>query len=168
MTFPAGTVDEAPLYELGKSPAAVMAFVAADNVRPTTFGTVTPAGPDETTRFTADPNATEVPAAGDSDMTLPAATVAEDCGVTVPATRPVAVMAEVAAACVRPTTFGTATSAGPDETTRFTGEPGATEAPAAGDWDMTLPGGTVDEGWVVTVPGMSPAAVMALVAAACS
>jgi hypothetical protein len=42
-------------------------------------------------------------------MTLPEATVLLDCGVTVPMVRPAPVMALVAAACVWPTTFGTAT-----------------------------------------------------------
>ena len=46
------------------------------------------AGPEETTRFTAEPGATELPAAGFSLITLPAATVLLDAVVTVPSTRP--------------------------------------------------------------------------------
>src|SRR5580704_15286573 len=86
-----------------------MGDVAAACVSPTTFGTATGAGPEETTRFTAEPGATEVPAAGFSLMTLPAATVLLDAVVTVPSTRPAFVIAVVAAACVSPTTFGTLT-----------------------------------------------------------
>jgi hypothetical protein len=52
--------------------------------------------------------------------------------VTVPTTRPTPVIEVVAAACVSPTTFGTATVAGPVETTRFTDEPTATDVPASG------------------------------------
>jgi hypothetical protein len=42
------------------------------------------------------------------------------------------VIAAVAAAWVCPTTFGTATCAGPSETTRFTADPGATLLPPTG------------------------------------
>src|SRR5205807_1614096 len=96
-------------------PALVMALVAAACVWPTTFGTATGVGggaPLETTRLTAEPFATLVPAAGLSLITLPEATVVLDCIVTVPAVRPALVRALVAAACVWPTTFGTATGGG--------------------------------------------------------
>src|SRR5205814_7223163 len=82
---------------------------------PTTFGTGTGAGggaPLETTRSTAEPLATIVPAVGLSLMTLPEPTVVLDCCVTAPMVRPAPVMALVAAACIWPTTFGTATGAG--------------------------------------------------------
>ena len=85
---------------------------------------------------------------------------------TVPTTRPAPVIALVAAACVRPTTFGTATGAGPLETTRFTGDPALTCVPAAGFSLITLPDGTVALAAVATVPTTRPAPVMALVAAA--
>ncbi len=49
------------------------------------------------------------PAAGLWLMTLPAGTVALLCIVTIPSLSPAAVSADVAAACVRPTTFGAAT-----------------------------------------------------------
>jgi hypothetical protein len=65
--------------------------------------------PDETTRFTAEPALTSVPATGLSLITFPAGTVPLDCGVTVPTINPAAVMADDAALCVSPTTLGTAT-----------------------------------------------------------
>src|SRR5205823_3254373 len=65
-------------------PAAVMALAAAAGVWPTTFRTAIWAGPLETTRSTAEPLATLVPADGLSLMTLPAATVLLDCIVTAP------------------------------------------------------------------------------------
>ena len=65
--------------------------------------------PVETTRLTAEPLATLVPAAGLSLITLPEATVLLDCGATAPVVRPAPVITLVAAACVWPTTFGTAT-----------------------------------------------------------
>src|SRR5204863_9401924 len=86
-----------------------MAVVAAACAWPTTFATATSAGPLETTRLTAEPLATLVPAVGLSLMTLPAATVLLDCIVTAPTVRPAPVMALAAAACVWPTTLGTAT-----------------------------------------------------------
>src|SRR5438105_3081764 len=77
-------------------PAPVMALVAAACVWPTTFGTGTGAGggaPLETTRLTATPLATLVPAAGLWLITLPGATVVLDCIVTAPTVRPALVMA---------------------------------------------------------------------------
>ena len=95
------------------------------------------------TRLTALPAATDVPAAGLSLMTDPAGTVALDAVVTVPTVRPAAVIALVAAACVRPTTFGTLTGAGPDDTTRFTALPAATDVRAAGVAPLIDPAATV-------------------------
>src|SRR6267378_7874886 len=77
--------------------------------------------PVETTRLTAEPLATLVPAGGLSLITLPEATVLLDCGVTVPMVRPAPVMALVAVACIWPTTLGTDT-VGPGE------EPSCTSA----------------------------------------
>ncbi len=84
-----------------------------------------------------------------------------------PTVRLAPVIAVVAAACVSPTTFGTAAIAGPDETTSATAEPLATLAAAAGFSLMTLPEATVLLDCMVTVPSTSPAPVIALVAAAC-
>ena len=42
-------------------------------------------------------------------------------------------MVVVAAACVRPTTFGVATCGRPDDTTSATALPAATDVPATGD-----------------------------------
>src|SRR5947208_2286935 len=148
-------------------PAPVRALAAAACVWPTTFGTAICAGPLETTRLTGEPLATFVPAGGLSLMTLPAATVLLDCIVTAPTVRPAPVMALVAAACVWPTTFGTAICAGPLETTRLTGEPLATFVPAGGLSLMTLPAATVLLDCIVTAPTVRPAPVMALAAAAC-
>src|SRR5579871_2865800 len=66
-------------------------------------------GPDDRTRFTAEPAPTGVPATGDSLMTSPAVTVLLDWCVIVPTTKPAALIAAVAAVCVSPTTFGTVT-----------------------------------------------------------
>src|SRR5262249_55529843 len=86
---------------------AVIALVAAVCVRPTTFGTVTIDGPDDTTSATDEPAATAVPAAGVELMIEPAGTVALGAVVTVPTTRPALVIAVPAADCVMPTTLGT-------------------------------------------------------------
>src|SRR5204862_8103352 len=111
--------------------------------------------PLETTRLTAEALATLVPAAGLSLITLPEATVVLDCCVTVPAVRPALVMALVAAACVWPTTFGTATWVGggaPLETTRPTAAPRVTLRPSPGRSLITLPDATVLLDHCVTAP----------------
>src|SRR3954454_4949306 len=102
------------------SVALPIAVVAVACVRPTTFGVATGAGPDETTIATALPAATDVPATGDWLITLPDGTVALAAVVTPPAVSVASVIAVVAADCVRPTTFGVSTDAGPDETTSAT------------------------------------------------
>jgi hypothetical protein len=148
-------------------PAPVIEVVAAACVAPTTLGTATLAGPLETTRFTDEPTLTLVPAVGLSLMTLPAATVLLEVVVTVPTTKLAPVMAEVATACVSPTTFGTDACAGPLDTTKLTDEPALTLVPAVGLSLITLPEATVLLDAVVTVPSTKPAPVMAVVAAAC-
>jgi hypothetical protein len=57
--------------------------------------------------FTAEPEATLVPAIGLSEITMPAATIELLCVVTLPITTPAPVIALIAAAWLRPTTFGT-------------------------------------------------------------
>jgi hypothetical protein len=113
------------------SPAPVIALVAAVCVNPTTFGTGTCAGPVDTTRFTAVPRLSSVPANGLSLITFPAATVPLDCGVTVPTVSPAPVIALVAATCVNPTTFGTATCR------LVTANPLASDAISAPVWTLT-------------------------------
>ena len=75
--------------------------------------------------------------------------------VTVPTVSPAAVIALVAAACVRPTTFGTLTGAGPADTTRFTELPVATGVRAAGVTPTIDPAATVALGAALTVPTVS-------------
>jgi len=86
--------------------------------------------------------------------------------VTVPTTRPAPVIEVVAEACVKPTTLGTATWAGPVLTVKLTELPDATLVAAAGFWLITLPAATVALLAIVTVPNTKPALVIALVAAA--
>jgi hypothetical protein len=92
-------------------PASVMEVVAAAWVRPTALGTAICARPLETTMFTAEPTLMLVPAAAGSPMTEPEATVLLNATVTVPTVSPTPVIEAVAADCVIPTTFGTATIA---------------------------------------------------------
>src|ERR1700739_3581046 len=112
ITLPTATVVLAAVVTVPSvRPAEGIDVVAAAWVDPTTFGTDTPL---ETTSAAALPPFTEVPAAGLSLITSPAATVELEAVVTVPNTRPAPVMDDVAAAWVEPTTFGTDT---PLETT---------------------------------------------------
>ena len=76
-------------------------------------------------------------------MTEPAGTVRLAAVVMAPTVRPASLIALDAAACVRPTTSGTATCGTPLDTTSATALPVSTCAPAAGDWLMTEPAGTV-------------------------
>jgi hypothetical protein len=55
-----------------------------------------------------------------------------------------------------PSTLGTVTICGPEEITKFTGEPCATEFPLAGSWLITLPAATVLLVCWVTVPTVDP------------
>src|SRR5437868_1168708 len=133
MTSPAATValDEVVIVPT-ISPESVIAVVAAACVKPTTFGTATFSGPDDTTSATTVPLATCVPAAGVWLMTDPEGTVVLDAGVNAPILRPAPEIALLAAVCVRPTTFGTATCGGPDDTTSETALLLATCVAAAG------------------------------------
>src|ERR1700739_3410823 len=165
ITLPTVTVVLAAVVTVPSvRPAEVIDVVAAAWVDPTTFGTDTPL---ETTSATALPPFTDVPAVGLSLITLPTATVELDAVVTVPNVRPAEVIAVVAAACVLPTTFGTATCGGPLETTRLTEDPLLTCIPDVGLWLITVPEATVVLDAVVTVPNVRPAEVIAVVAAAC-
>src|SRR5712691_7235059 len=100
-------------------------------------------------------------------MTIPDGTVVLGAVVTVPSVRLAFVIAVVAAACVRPTTFGVATCGGPDDTTSATALPVTTCVPATGFWLITAPDGTVVLDAVVTVPSAKVAFAIAVVAAAC-
>src|SRR5919112_6344726 len=167
MTDPAGTVVlEAVVIAPTVRPALVIAPVAAACVRPTTFGTAISGAPDETTSETALPTATWVPAAGFWSATDPAGTVVLGSVVIAPIVRPAVAIALLAAACVRPTTDGTATCGTPDETTSATALLGATSVPAAGVWLITDPAGTVALDAVVTTPTRSPTALSAVAAPA--
>src|SRR5271165_4078333 len=90
------------------------------------------AGPEETTRFTAEPVGTPVPAVGVWLITLPEGTVELLAVVTAPTVRPAPVIALDAADFVRPTTFGTLTGAGPVDTSKLTGVPCNTLVPEPG------------------------------------
>src|SRR5215470_12433386 len=161
MTDPAGTVVLDDVVTVPTvNPASVIAVDAAPCVRPTTFGTATWGGPDDTTNATALPTTICVPAVGFSLITDPDGTVVLDDVVTVPTVNPAFVIAVEAAACVRPTTFGTATCGGPDDTTSATALPTTICVPAVGFSLMTDPEGTVVLEAVVTVPTINPAFVI--------
>ena len=85
-------------------PPALLVITGAPPITMTTL-----AGPVETTKLTAELNATLVLAMGLSLMTLPEATVELPAVLTEPTVRPAPVIALDAAACVKPTTFGTDT-----------------------------------------------------------
>src|ERR1043166_7168521 len=99
MTEPLGTVRLVAVVTVPTaSVAPVIAVVAAVCVKPTTFGTVVCGNPDDTTSDTLLPVTTLVPAAGDSLMTEPSATVRLEAVVIVPTASPDVVMGGLAAA----------------------------------------------------------------------
>src|SRR4029078_9306405 len=119
MTDPAGTVVLVAVVTVPTTrPAFVIAVVAAVCVRPTTLGTATCGGPEEMTSVTTLPIVTCVPGARVLLMIEPAGTVVLEA-VESPSPRlsPAPMIALLAAVCVRPTTFGTATFGRPDKTT---------------------------------------------------
>src|SRR3954471_12622408 len=169
MTDPAGTVVLVAVVIVPTvSDAPVMAVLAAVCVRPTTLGTATCGRPDETTRLTALPVLTCVPAMGDWLITDPAGTVVLVAVVIVPTVSDAPATAVLAAVCVRPTMLGTATCGRPDETTRLTALPVLTCVPAMGDWLITDPAGTLVLVAVVIVRTVSDAPVIAVLAAVCA
>src|SRR3954470_11639329 len=87
--------------------------------------------------------------------------------VTVPTTSCAPVMAVDAASCVSPTTLGALTCGKPVDTVSATALPTTTSAPAAGDWLMTVPAGTVMLEVMVIAPTVRPRVVNALDAFAC-
>src|SRR6266478_4071349 len=99
-------------------------------------------------------------------MTEPDGIVGLEAVVIAPTVSPADVIAAVAAACVRVTTLGTATRGGPDDTTSATALPVTTCVPAVGFCLMLLRAGTVGLEAVVIAPTVSPADVIAAVAAA--
>src|SRR5258705_12144609 len=100
-------------------------------------------------------------------MIEPAGTVGLDAVVIAPTVRPAVVIAEVAAACVRVTTLGTATGGGPDDTTSATALPPTTCVPVVGSSLTMIPAGTLRLDLLMIAPTVSPAEVTAAVAAVC-
>ena len=82
--------------------------------------------------------------------------------VTVPTVKPAPVSDVVAAAWLRPTTFGTVTGGLPLETTRFIAVPTSTVRPSAGFWLITTPAGTVVLLCCVITPMVIPCSRMML------
>jgi len=113
ITDPDGTVVlDAVVTAPVVKPALVMAAAAAACVWPTTFGAATCGTPDDTTRSTAAPLATCVPATGFWLITEPAGTVVLEAVTTAPTVRPADARLVEAAACVWPTILGTVTGGG--------------------------------------------------------
>src|SRR4051794_2699296 len=84
-----------------------------------------------------------------------------------PTVKPALVSALEAIACGLSVTSGTATCGRPEEITSATALPTTTSAPAAGDWLMTVPAGTVMLEVMVIAPTVRPTFVNALDALAC-
>src|SRR5205085_8062636 len=109
------------------------------------------------------PTTTSAPAAGDWLMTLTVGTYTPHARAIVPTVSCAAVIAVVAAACVRPTTAGALTCGRPVDTVSAIALPTTTSAPAAGFELLTHPDGTGMLEAVVTVPTTSCAPAIAVV-----
>ena len=94
------------------NPAFSSVACASSSASPTTLGTVTSAGPDDTSTVTVDSLATSVPASGCVPMTTPTCTVSL-AWVRWVGTSPASVMARLAAGASKPATSGTATMSEP-------------------------------------------------------
>src|SRR5882672_4532983 len=124
---------------------------------------VSPDGPDETTKATALPGAALKPPVGVWLMTEPRATVELVAVVTVDV-RPEAVIAACAEICVDPTTAGTSA---PSETVILTALPTGTFLAATGFCVMMVPIGKIRLFAVEMAPTTRPAPVIDAVATAC-
>src|SRR3954466_5796162 len=89
-----------------------------------------------------------------------------DAVATVPTVNPAVASAPVAAPCVKLTTSGTDTCAGPVDTMKSTAVASGTSVPPAGDWLSTSPAGTVRLEALPIDPTTRLADVIALAAAA--
>src|SRR5437660_9363602 len=92
-------------------------------VSPTTLGTATDAGPEETPRVTVEFLATVVPATGVWLITSPTGTMSLATVVIRPRLRSLAWIVASAIVCDEPTTFGMITRTGPEETSKLIAEP---------------------------------------------
>src|SRR5205807_108258 len=126
------------------NPAPSIAPRASDSDLPVTSGTATFAGPDDTTSVIAEPTGTGCPADGLVSMMFPAGIVSLVSDTVRPTLSPAFVIVRRACAWESPTTEGTFTDVGPEETVRETVEPSSTLAPPTGISPIT-----VWEGWVL-------------------
>src|SRR5438067_4028180 len=169
MTLPAATVVLAAVVTDTVKPAPVNDAVAAACVCPTTFGTDTGGGPLDTTRFTAVPTSTVSPLTGLWLITTPAGTVVLLCCVIVPTTSPFSRMMLIAVFAVFASPSGTPTTIGvivPSEIVRSTGELAGSTVPSSGFTNITVPMWNSVLLAEPTVPTVSPAFRIAVVAAA--
>ena len=125
------------------NPATTNLFSASSADLPATSGTFSGAGPAESTRMTAPPTGSGVPATGVVRKTLPAGTASSNAGeVPTTAARSAATRAAFAASVVVPAgIFGTCGR--PLDTSRSTSEPRSTLVPGVGSELATTPRGTV-------------------------
>ena len=123
-------------------PAPDRAAVAAAWDWPVTSGTLTGAGPLETSTVTALPTLACPPAAGSVPITWPAATVSLLCDWAT-GWKPRPRSAAKASRRVRPATAGRVALPGPEDTSMVTAEPLATLVPPRGFSAITVPGGQV-------------------------
>src|SRR3954451_25215734 len=121
-----GDVDTAPTAR----PDAVIALFAAGWVSAVKSGTATYGSPDDTTRETALPTKTSVPAEGGWVMSELDGTGILESVLIAPLVRQALVSMLDAIACVGLVTLGTPTCGRPDEITRAPALPTMTSAPA--------------------------------------
>ena len=113
-----------------------------------TSGTCTDGGPVDTISVTGEPTVTLVPALGLVSITRPEANWVFDSCTTLPTVRLAISIDDLAWACVSPTTVGTATEPGPEETVSETLDPSLAFVPPWGSWAITVPAFCVPVTWI--------------------
>src|SRR5690606_23621793 len=145
-------------------PALRIWLMALSSLRPSTDGTVTCEGPDETTSVIVEPGSTSDPAPGLVLMTRPASTSDEDCCSVVMLVNPAFWSVARASSSVWPVTSGTATAPAPPATWTVTAVPGATSWPAAGSCSTIRPSSTSSLSTITWSPRSRPASPRAWLA----
>src|SRR5690606_35903940 len=148
---------------LATRPAPSIWPIAFSSLRPSTDGTVTCEGPDETTIVTVEPGSSSDPGPGLVLMTRPASTSEDDCGWTL-TVNPALSSAARASPSVWPVTSGTATVPAPLDTWTVTAVPGGTSCPAGGSCSTIRPSSTSSLSTWTCSPRSRPAALRAWLA----
>ena len=149
----------------GVSPASARAVSALDSFWPTVFGTVTCVGWRATVIVTVEPGPTRLPATGSWASTVPGSCVVESCE-TIDTFRPLLASSTEAESWLWPTTAGTVTRRGPEETNSVTALSLSIWVPVGGTVRVAMPAGMLSDASRLTLT-LKPSACSFLRACDC-